>query len=301
MHIPAESKGLQICMFDGRNATEAEIVDRAAAMPGRSFGELVTVSGLSEESSPHTKGRVGVAAEAYFGMQADGLPEPDFRGAGIELKTVPLRPREHEILVKERVFISMIDYHKLADEDWATASVRRKLSRILFIYYDWRPQAPLGDLVVTDVVMWRPTPELMTAFGRDWRVVRGSRADRSRPRRISESHGSTLVAATKGPGGPPSRTQPYSSALARQRAWALKPAYLRSVLEDHRSGAQLAYEVTTTLEFRVVAALRRFAGRRFVEVEEELAMLPSRSKHRAALVFRAAVSTWAGTSRFASC
>lgn len=281
--------------FDGRTATEAEIVDRAAAMPGRSFAELATVPGLSEASSPHTKGRVGVAAEAYFGMEADGLPEPDFRSAGIELKTVPLRPRNDEVLVKERAFISMIDYHRLVDEDWATASVRRKLSRILFVYYDWRPRAPLGELVVSDVVLWSPTPELMTAFGQDWRAVRDLvRAGRASE--ISESHGSVLVAATKGPGGPPSRTQPYSSELARQRAWALKPAFLRALLEDHRSGSKWVYEVATTLESRVVAVMRRFAGRRLADVEQELGMPSSRSKHRASLVFRRAVSMWAGTS-----
>ena len=240
-------------------------------MPGRSFGELVTMTGLSEESSRHTKGRVGSQQRPTSAWRRTasraGLPGGRHRIEDRAATSTRRRdPRQGARLhLDDRLPRARGEDgrpHPCAGS-WARSSSLLRLAA----------QAPLGDLVVSDVVMWCPTPELMTAFGRDWQVVRDLvRAGRAHE--ISESHGSTLVAATKGPGGPPSRTQPYSSALARQRAWALKPACLRSVLEDHRSGAHLAYEVTTTLESRVVAALRRFAGRRVVEVEEELAMLP---------------------------
>ena len=59
--------------FDGRTATEAQIMERAQSMPGRSFGQLVSMAGLADESSRHTKGRVGAAVEAFFGMRADNL------------------------------------------------------------------------------------------------------------------------------------------------------------------------------------------------------------------------------------
>ena len=279
--------------FDGRVASTAQILDRASLMPGRSFGELATISGLNVESSPRTKGRIGEAAEAFFGMKADSLPEPDFRVAGIELKTVPLRPRPDTLMVKERVYISIIDYHTLAGETWQTASVRRKVERILFVYYDWLPNAPLGDLKVADVVLWEPSAEVMRIFEADWRriheLVRAGRAHE-----ISEGDGSLLVAATKGPGGPPSRSQPASSILARQRAWALRPAFLRSVLESHRAGPRAAIEISTTLEDRALQALRRLAGKRVKDVEVELGLPASRAKHRAALVFQRAVATWAG-------
>ncbi len=281
--------------FDGRLASAPEILDRASLMPGRSFGELVSMSGLSDQSSPHTKGRVGEAAETFFGMEVDNLPEPDFRAAGIELKTVPLRPRQDELLVKERVYISMIDYHALADETWETASVRRKLGRILFVYYDWLPNAPLGDLRVADVVLWEPSAELMQVFEADWRRVHRF-VQEGRAHEVSEGNGRLLVAATKGPGGPPSKSQPHSDTLARQRAWALRPAFLRSILESHRAGPRVAIEISTTLEDRALGALSRLAGKRVKDVEAELRMPASRAKHRAALVFQRAVSTWAGST-----
>ena len=168
---------------------------------------------------------------------------------------MPLRPRDDKILVKERVFISALDYHALETEASATASVRRKLSRILFVYYDWLPSAPLGDLFVSDVALWEPSGELLGVFEADWNAVRRL-VRQGRAHEISESLGSVLVAATKGPGGPPSRTQPNSTELARRRAWALKPALVRGILEEHRSGRRLGVEVKTTLESGVVSALR---------------------------------------------
>ena len=62
-------------------ASLAQILERATRMPGRSLGELVSVAGLDRESSRHTKGSVGAAVEAYFGLPADSVAEPDFRAA----------------------------------------------------------------------------------------------------------------------------------------------------------------------------------------------------------------------------
>jgi DNA mismatch repair protein MutH len=282
--------------FDGRTASAAQIMKWASQMPGHSLGALVSASGLDRESSPHTKGSVGAAVEAYFGLPPDSAAEPDFRAAGMELKTVPLRPREDELAIKERVYITMIDYHSLATEHWSSATIRRKLGHILFVYYQWLPTALLNELVVTDVAEWRPGDDVTRTFEADWRAVQ-QLVIAGRAQDISERLGVALVAATKGPGGPPSRSQPFSPVPAAQRAWALKPAFLKGVLEQHRGRSTRVFEVTTTLEDRAFRALAGRAGRRIVDVETDLGLAPSGAKHRAARVIERLVGRDALISR----
>lgn len=265
-------------------------------MQGRSLGDLVSVAGLDRESSPHTKGSVGAAVETYFGLPSDNVAEPDFRGAEIELKTVPLRPRENELTIKERVYITMIDYHALAREEWSTAAIRRKLGHVLFVYYQWLPSALLNELVVTDVVDWRPDDRTMRLFEADWRAVQQLVID-GRAEDVSERLGLSLVAATKGSGGPPSRTQPYSGVVASQRAWALKPAFLKGVLEQHRDQSRRVFEVTTTLEDRAFRVLAGHAGRRLADVSSGLGIATSTAKNRAARVIERLVAREALASR----
>ena len=208
---------------------------------------------------------------------------------------MPLRPREDEIVVKERVFISMIDYMALDRERWETASVRRKLERVLFIYYQWVPGVPLRDLRVTDVVYWEPPDEVMAMFESDWRAVQRL-VHQGRADEVSERLGVGLVAATKGPGGPPARTQPHSDVLASQRAWALKPSFLRSVLEVHRSGTRRIFEVQTTMEDRALRSLMRCTGLRVAAVEQSIGLSASGAKNRAARTFQRFVAVRAAVT-----
>ena len=89
------------------------------------------------------KGRaeVGHAIESHFGIPKNPSPLPDFPGAGIELKVVPLRLTGRGLGVKERTVISLIDYVKLPEQTWATASVRKKL-RILFVFFEHIDERP---------------------------------------------------------------------------------------------------------------------------------------------------------------
>ena len=83
----------------------------------------------------------------------------DFIGAGIELKAVPLVQKQNGLRVKERTFISMIDYRQLASESWLTASVRRKL-HILFVFYEHLLGRLKVEFPVTHMTLWAPAGEV---------------------------------------------------------------------------------------------------------------------------------------------
>ncbi|MGZ8625774.1 MAG: MutH/Sau3AI family endonuclease, partial [Actinomycetota bacterium] len=110
--------------FDYRTATEAEILQRADLLEGLRLGDI---PGATFTATDPRRGRqeVGWAVEAWFGIPPNAIPGPDFPGAGIELKTIPLvRGVGRQLRVKERTVISLIDYLHLAEESWDSATVR---------------------------------------------------------------------------------------------------------------------------------------------------------------------------------
>lgn len=222
--------------FDPATATEDEIVRAARRMHGRTLGELTNSRWAKQPSSKRTKGGAGSIVERYFGIAQNSSKDPDFRGAGIELKVAPLvMPGRTAARVKERTSITMIDYDALDRETWASASLRKKMRRILFVYYAWRPSVPLGELRVVSTKLWLLPDELLPHLQRDWVAV-WTKNHEGRAHEISEGDGVLLGACTKG-ASRAMRRQPHSPVPAKSRAWALKPRltwsiYSGSTLED---------------------------------------------------------------------
>src|SRR5438128_2640357 len=113
--------------FDYRTATRAEILARATDMQGKTLGELAGGALTPIVSGTRTRGDVGAIVEAWFGIPPNSVQGADFPGAGIELKTVPLAGSGNAQTVKERTFLTMVDYEGLVRETWSTAAIRHKL------------------------------------------------------------------------------------------------------------------------------------------------------------------------------
>ncbi len=108
----------------------------------------------------------------------------------------------------------------------------------------------------------------MRVFKTDWLAVQAL-IRQGRAEYISESQGVALVAATKGAGGPPDRSQPYSPVLASRRAWALRPAFLRAMRRVRARWLASGRRVATTLGDRALSALARYVGARIRDVESD--------------------------------
>lgn len=144
--------------FDPRTASREEIELRARKMRGRTLRELGVSVTAARERASGDKGIVGIQVESDFGIRQNSESAPDFTGAGVELKVVPLKPgssRARSVRVKERTSVTMIDYATLVEERWANASVRKKLNAILFVYFVHEklltPETAL-DCRISDVV-----------------------------------------------------------------------------------------------------------------------------------------------------
>ena len=208
--------------FDYRTASEEEILAKAAELEGRLLG---SISGARFTAATGAKGRaeVGHAIERHFRIPPNSSPLPDFPGAAIELKAVPLRRTGRGLGVKERTVVSIIDYMTLPEQTWATASVRKKL-RILFVFFEHLDDTPKQLFPIRAVFQWEPDGRTNALLRADWERV-FAKVRQARAHELSESDGAIMGPCTKGATGASLRRQPFGTIKAKPRAWALKPSY----------------------------------------------------------------------------
>ncbi len=275
-------------MFDYRIASEEEILAEAKLLEGRLLGSIPEAR-FTAASGATGRAEVGHAVEAHFGYPPNSSPLPDFPGAGIELKVVPLYRTGRGFGVKERTVISLIDYTKLMDQTWATASVRTKL-KILFIFFEHIDGMPKSAFPVKGVLRWEPDARTDALIRADWERV-FAKVRQGRAHELSESDGALMGPCTKGATGKSRRRQPFGDQLAKPRAWALKPSFTwrlyQAVTKPTASESVLEeFGLTAAEEFedRLIRRFSRYLGRTVTDVGLELAVPPSNSKSYAARV-----------------
>lgn len=275
--------------FDAKTASEHQIREVVSRLPGKSLSQVVGKAipvGLRAD-----KGNVGAQYESFFGISRDSDPRPDFRSAGIELKSVPLLRARRGLRVKERTYIGMIDYVRLVSEEWEAASVRKKLDHILFIYFMWERGVDGLHAPTDSFVFWRPDPVFLERCRSDWEFVR-EKVRLGKAHELSESDGLALRPARKGDG---LTRQPRSSQLAHRRAWALKPDVTWAIRLEAQGRAQfeslaesLGVATQAELEDAALRHFHRFVGRTVGEAADAVGVPRSNGyQFKAAVVRRA--------------
>lgn len=179
------------------------------------------------------KGSFGSAVETYYFMlDLNNESEADFKEAGLELKTTPLkRNKNGSLSAKERLVIGMIDYMKVVDETFETSHLMEKAEAILLISYLWTPDTDPLDYPVelVEIVSMPSLPEGdLAQIKADWETVVNKIRD-GRAHELSGSDTLYLEACTKSSTSKTRRKQPYSSIPAKPRAWALKASFMTAM------------------------------------------------------------------------
>lgn len=180
-------------------------------------------SGLWDPNT--SKGSVGQLVERWFGLDANSDTGPDLAEAGIEIKSVPLRRAKRELRSKERTSITMIDYHRVAEESFTDTPLDLKTRLTLYVFFLWSQGdvARAEDQRILRVMLHeRDAVDLAGLTEAYEHVQRASREGRAHL--LSEGDTSPVGAATKGAKGA-TRTQPFSEVRARPRAFAWRPSY----------------------------------------------------------------------------
>ena len=146
--------------------TTEELLSRAQAIAGLSFGELATQ--LSIPVPPdlkRDKGWVGMLLETALGATAGSKAEQDFRHLGIELKTIPINAQGYPL---ETTFVSLAPLIQNSGVNWQNSHVRHKLSRVLWIPIEGSRSIPLAERRIGTPILWQPSEQQERQLQRDW-------------------------------------------------------------------------------------------------------------------------------------
>ncbi len=214
------------------------ILEYAGQLTGKTLREATD---LGEIADPHNRrGAFGNALEEYyFHIEPNSRPTADFDGAGLELKSTPLKKNKNgELSAKERLVISQINYMAVVNEDFEHSHLMEKAKNILLVSYLYEPDKSPLDYEIQSAVQWGFPDEDLPQIKRDWEtVVNKVRAGHAED--ISGSDTLYLEACTKAKDSSVRTGQPFSDVPAKPRAWALKASYMtaiqRRILDELRS------------------------------------------------------------------
>ena len=295
---------VSIGQFTFNNEVVSDVMLHAKLMEGKTLRELSSIMSRPDLLLREGKGAAGQLIQRWFGIEPDDTrAEPDLPNVlhdlgevlGVEIKAISLRPlkRKGGLAVKERSSVGMIDYPSLLKQQWVSSHARNKLCSVLFIFYEYAGKERWIDSVVRRVLNWRiggTTEDIMRV---DWQVVWQMVYD-GRAHELSDSLSKLLSATTKGPGGRGSEVpQPNSTIMARRRAFALKPAFLRTqwgILKN--PSAYQSIETLTgkriggDLQSVIIGSLSPFVGKSLGSISKELGIKLTSSKSAAAFLLR---------------
>lgn len=238
------------------------------------------------------KGNFGQVLEKfYFGYEPNSDAEPDFKEAGLELKTSPLKKLKNgQIRSKERVVLNIINYLKVHNEVFESSSFVNKNGHILFVFYLYDKLKEFLDYNILIVSDWRFPEEDLKIIKSDWQKINKKIKD-GNAHKLSEGDTFYLGACTKGASALKSlRQQPFSNIKAKQRAYSLKQGYVNHILSSLTQEQNTQYgkilgtkdllEKYSSIEEIVISKFENNYGLTSLDIEEKYDLkLNNRSKN----------------------
>ena len=257
-------------------ANEESILAYAAHLEGQTLNEAIP---NYERNFNGGRGTFGLILETgYFCLERNNESRPDFKEAGLELKSSPLkRLGNGSLRAKERISLSMIDYNKLAYESGSlySTSFWSKIKRILLVFYEYSPDLDVLEYPVRIVSLWEFPEEDKLVLAKDWELIK-SYVDNGEAHLLSEGLTNYLGAATKGASNKDLTSQPYSSNMAMRRAFSLKTTYVNHIIrrilnnsEDDLFSSLTREELSTSsIEQAFMQRVDKFIGKSVHEICE---------------------------------
>ena len=254
---------------------KASIYNYAIDLRGSTLREKTGTTEIADIRK--NKGSFGGAVEVhYFMLDPNIKSEADFKEAGLELKTTPLkRNKDGRLSAKERLVLGMIDYLNVVNETFETSHLMKKVEDILLISYLWEPDKDPLDyrIELVEIVSLPDLPESdLAQIKADWETV----VDKVRKGKAHELSGSDtlyLEACTKSSTSSVRRKQPFSDIPAKPRAWALKGSFMTAmsnrIIENMQSIERSQDEQGMTLMQLVRSRFEPFFGLTEQELGEQ--------------------------------
>ena len=240
------------------------------------------------------KGRLGqLLEECYFYYSPNSNMEADFKEAGVELKTSPIkRLKNGKLRAKERIVLNIINYMTVIDEQWENCSLMEKNSILLLIFYLFETNLHRLDYKIIRTVLWKFSETDLEIIRLDWihiiKKIKGGNAHE-----LSEGDTNYLGACTKGANSKSKRKQPSSDIPAMQRAFCLKQCYVNSIISDSLDDTESVIKNVTelkdkTFEEIILSKLNIYSGMSVDDIDRKVGYKQKKSakNHYAILAAR---------------
>lgn len=211
--------------------SSSSIESFAKKLMGKTFREVLNKDYKMYEG----KGGLGQLLEKYYFLyEPNSDKEPDFKEAGVELKTTPFKKlkKGNMYSAKERLVLNIINYMEVYKEEFEDSTFLKKNKLILLIFYLFEEELDSLDFQIKFAQLFEFPEVDLKIIKDDWnKIIRKISAGEAHL--ISESDTNYLAACTKGANASSVREQPFSDELAKQRAFSLKGSYMTQVLRDY--------------------------------------------------------------------
>mgnify|MGYP003632833524 FL=1 len=267
-------------MYDVNSADS--IIDFAKLLKGQTLRQACGVE--IEEHGYNGKGNFGQILEKfYFGYEPNSDAEPDFKEAGMELKSSPLKTLKNgEFRSKERLVLNIINYLEVHKEKFETSSFWKKNAHLLLVFYLHDRDLDLLDYIIKLVDGWQYPNEDLKIIKRDWEFI-NQKIKNGKAHELSEGDTFYLGACTKGSTALKSfRDQPFNEEQAKQRAYSLKQGYVNHIIANIAQEETAVYgkiieqpeilDKVRSIEEIVILKFHPFYGKSAEKIEQELGL-----------------------------
>jgi len=267
-------------MYDINSADS--IIDFAKLLKDQTLKEACGVE--IEKHDYKGKGNFGQILEKfYFGYETNSNAEPDFKAAGIELKSSPLKALKNgEFRSKERLVLNIINYLKVHKENFETSSFWNKNAHLLLVFYLHDKDLDLLDYIIKLVDGWQYPIEDLKIIKRDWEFIT-QKIKAGKAHELSEGDTFYLGACTKGSTALKSfRNQPFNEEQAKQRAYSLKQGYVNHIIANIAQEETAVYgkiieqpeilDKVLSIEEIVILKFHPFYGKSAEQIKQELGL-----------------------------
>lgn len=224
----------------------------AKRLIGKTFREIIEDDdrkneiGVSFDSfeDKTNKGNLGqIIEERFFHYDCNSDSRADFYEAGVELKVTPYKTNKNGTLsAKERLILTMIDYHKVVTESFEESHLWNKSKLILLVYYHFMKDIRFNlDYRIGYSSLFSPPEQDVRIIRHDYYMI-VSKIKEGKAHELSEADTLYLGAAPKAASSKSRRSQPFSDTPAKPRAFAFKTSYMTYVLNYYVTTGKNTYE-----------------------------------------------------------
>jgi len=216
---------------------------------------------------------------------------------------IPLIQQRKKVAVKERTKVCSIHYPSLVKEEWQTSHAKKKLNKILFIYYLYDKEK-LEDSLIKKVELWELAKDKSEIIIQDdWQKTK-QKVLKGFAHQLSEKGFKILSPARSGSGGVDKNGeqkdlvfQPNTTyqKKALKRAFTLKQSFTNQLWREINSVAyesileHLNIKNMDEFEDKVLQALWRFEGKSVAELSEIFEIKIPNGKNQVATIIKKAI------------